>query len=65
MNLTENHKDLIMLLKELGVDSQTVMAIMPAVEKEEKVQKILEEVLEMHNNKKITNQKVLKMITEL
>ncbi len=66
MKLTQNHKDLINILKMLDVDSETIMALLPAVQEDEKAQIILEKILEMEDNKeKITVQKILQEIVKL
>ncbi len=66
MKLTQNHKDIIDLLKILGTDSRTIIASMLAVQDDKKAEQVLRRVLDLDNQgKKITSQDVLKIMAEV
>ena len=66
MKVTENHKDIITLLKMLGVDSRTIIASMVAVQEDKKAEEVLRRVIELEDNsEEVTAQKVLKIMAEV
>ena len=66
MDLTENQIEIIRLLKILGVDSETIIPAMLAVQEDKKAEEVLRRVLELEDkNEEVTGQKVLRIMTEV